>query len=71
MILKRRVALNGAQLDSLDERIIISGIDEAAGKENITAVASANANGQRFLQKRRDTLDVTVKFVLNIKNSDM
>jgi hypothetical protein len=71
MILKRRVALNGVQLDSLDERIIISGIDEAAGKENITAVSSANANGQRVIRRRRDSLDVTVKFSLSIKNDNM
>lgn len=71
MILKRRVALNGVQLDALDERIIISGIDEAAGRDNITATSSANANGQRIVQTRRDTLDVTIRFLLNIKNNNM
>ena len=71
MILKRRVALNGVQLDELDERIIITGIDEAAGKDNITAVASINGAGQRVVKKRRDTLDVTVKFAMAIKNDDM
>ena len=38
MILKRRVALNGVQLDSLDNRILISGFDEAAGRDTIGAV---------------------------------
>ena len=71
MILKRRVSLGGVQLDSLDNRILISGIDEAAGKDNITAVSSANASGQRIVKTRRDTLDVTVKFMLNIKNKKM
>lgn len=71
MILKRRVSLGGVQLDSLDNRILISGIDEAAGKDNITAVASANGSGQRIVKTRRDTLDVTVKFTLNIKNKKM
>lgn len=71
MILKRRVSLGGVQLDSLDDRILISGIDEAAGKENITAVSSANASGQRIVKTRRDTLDVTVKFTMNIKNKNM
>ena len=71
MILKRRVALNGVHLDSLDERIVITGIDEAAGKDNITAVTSINGAGQRVVKKRRDTLDVTVKFAMAIKNDDM
>ena len=71
MILKRRVALNGVHLDSLDERIVITGIDEAAGKDNITATMSINGSGQRVVKKRRDTLDVTVKFAMAIKNDDM
>ena len=71
MILKRRVALNGVQLDSLDSRILISGFDEAAGKDVINAVSIGFGDGQRITAKRRDTLDVTVKFNLNIKNNDM
>ena len=71
MILKRRVALDGVQLDEIDERIIISGIDEAAGKETITAVGNSFGNGQRITGHRRDTLDVTIKFCLAIKNGDM
>ena len=48
MLLKRRVALDGVQLDELDERIIISGIDEAAGKDTISAVGSSAGMGQRI-----------------------
>jgi hypothetical protein len=71
MILKRRVSLGGVQLDSLDNRIIITGIDPAAGRENISATGNAAGNGQRITGRRRDTLDVTVKFTMNIKNNDM
>ena len=71
MILKRRVSLNGVQLDSLDERILISGLDEGAGKESITAVSNAAGAGQRVTAMRRDTLDVTVRFTMAIKNDDM
>ena len=71
MILARRVALNGTQLDSMDNRILISSIDEAAGRDNITAVSRGAGGGQRITNMRRDTLDVTVKFALNIKSSDM
>ena len=71
MIMKRRVALNGVELDSLDERIVISGIDEAAGKDSITAVGSAAGCGQRITGQKRDTLDVTVKFMMAIRSDDM
>lgn len=71
MILKRRVALNGTQLDSLDNRILITGLDEAAGKDQIGAVSLGGGNGQRITRTRRDTLDVTVKFTMNIKSNDM
>ena len=71
MILKRRVALNGVWLDELDERIIISGIDEAAGKDTIRNTASAFGDGSRVTGKRRDTVDIAVKFAMNIKNGDM
>ena len=71
MILKRRVALGGEQLDELDERIIITGVDEAAGKDNISSTAAAIGNGQRITARRRDTLDVSVRFALMIKNNDM
>ena len=71
MILSRRVELEGEQLDELDERIVITGIDEAAGKDNITAVASAGGDGQRITQKRRDSLDITVKFRLLIHKDDL
>lgn len=71
MVLKRRVALGGVQLDSLDNRIIITSIDEAAGKDQISAVSRGAGNGQRITNRHRDTLDVTVKFALKIKNNDM
>lgn len=68
MILKHRVALNGTQLDSLDNRILIQSVDEAAGKETITAVSLGGGNGQRVTGRRRDTLDVTVKFSINSRD---
>lgn len=71
MILKRRVALGGEQLDELDDRIIITGIDEAAGKDTINSTAAAAGYGQRITARRRETLDVSVRFALNIKNNNM
>ena len=71
MQLMHRVALNGVQLDEVDDRIIIKGIEEAAGKETISAVSLASGCGQRVTNRHRDTLDVTVKFALNLRTTEM
>ena len=62
MQLKRRVALNGAQLDQVDSRIVISSVEPGDGKESITAVDAASGYGQRITSRRRSTLDMVVKF---------
>lgn len=61
MILKHRVALDGIELDSLDNRIMVLGTTEAAAKETLTAVSKFGA-GQRLTARHRDTIDVTVRF---------
>lgn len=71
MILSKRVSLGNSQLDELDERIVITGIDEAAGRDTISAAASAAGDGQRITNIRRDTLDVGVRFRLLIHKDDM
>lgn len=71
MQLLHRVALNGVQLDEVDDRIIIKGIEEAAGKETISAVSPAFGCGQRVTNRHRDTLDVVVKFALNLRTTEM
>ena len=71
MILSKRVSLNGAQLDELDERIVITGIDEAAGKDSISAVGMAEGDGQRITNMKRESLDVTVHFRLLIRKEDL
>lgn len=71
MILSKRVSLDYVQLDEQDERIVITGIDEAAGRDTISATASAAGNGQRITNMRRDTLDVGVRFRLLIHKDDM
>ena len=64
MILKRRVALNGKQLDSIDKRIVISGVEPGNGKENFSATNSANGFGSRVTSQYRTMLDIVVKFML-------
>lgn len=62
MVLQRRVALNGVYLDDLDNRIVITSVETADGKENFTAVDTAAPYGQRITGERRGTLDVVIKF---------
>ena len=71
MILKHRVSLGGVQLDSLDERILIQGIDEMSPKETISAVSLMGGQGQRTTGRHRDSVEVRVRFTLMIRKRDM
>ena len=71
MQLAHRAALNGAQLDEVDPRIIIKGIEEGAGKESVGSVSLGSADGTRITGKRRDTVEVQVRFSLNIRRDDL
>ena len=71
MILSRRVSLDNKQLDELSNRIVITGVEEAAGKETTNTTAAAGWMGTRITQQRRDTLDVTVKFRILVDKRHM
>ena len=68
MILRRRVALDGVQLDQADGRILIQGIEPAAGRDQRTAVPLAGGTGSRVTGEHRDWMDVTVRFSINEKS---
>jgi len=67
MQLAHRAALNGVQLDEIDPRIIIKGIEGASGKETVTSVGTGSGDGTRITGKRRDTTEVAVRFSMNIR----
>lgn len=67
MLLTRRIALNGIQLDEVDERILIQSIEPQAGKEQTNAVSMWGGDGSRVTAQHREYLDVAVKFSLRIK----
>ena len=71
MELAHRAALNGAQLDEIDPRIIIKGIEGGAGKETVTSVNTGKGDGTRITGKRRDTVDVQVRFSMNIRRENI
>ena len=67
MISKRRVSLQNVQLDELDDRIIVQGIEATAGKDTINTVSQWGADGSRVTGRHRDSLDVNIRFSIRIK----
>ena len=67
MKLRRRAALDGVQLDEIDERILIQKIEPAAGKDQENAASLWGGTGSRVTNEHRDSLDVTVQFSLDMK----
>lgn len=71
MILSRRVALNGAQLDELYARIVIRGIETGVPKESIQGVNLMGGFGQRVSAQHWETMDVSVTFAIDVKKTDL
>lgn len=71
MQLAHRAALNGAQLDDIDPRIIIKGIEGGAGKETVSSVSTGKGDGTRITGKRRDAVEVSVRFSMNIRRDSL
>ena len=71
MILTRRVALGGVQLDEIHEAIVIRGVDAGVTHETISAVSRMGGFGQRVTGKHWDSLDVSVRFAIDIPKKRM
>lgn len=71
MQLAHRAALGGAQLDEIDPRIIIKGIEGGAGRETVSSVSTGRGDGTRITGKRRDTVEVAVRFSMNIRRDSL
>lgn len=65
MILSRRAALNGEQLDEIHEAIVIRRIDPGVTKETVQAVSRMGA-GSRMTGEHWDTLEAAVTFAINL-----
>lgn len=68
MQLKHRVALNGVQLDGLDERVLVHSVAEPAPRLTITT-ANRFGGGQRVASEQREPLDVTVTFGIQLRST--
>lgn len=71
MILAHRVALDGVQLDSIDDRILISRVETADGKESISTVDAWGPYGSRVTKIHRSSLDITIKFRIRLRKRSM
>jgi hypothetical protein len=69
--LRHRAALNDAELDELDGRIIIQSIRTDSGKTSMTGISLYGRDGQRLTNVQRDTIDVEIGFGLLIRKTDM
>lgn len=71
MILSKRVALNGQQLDEISDAIVIRSIDPGVPNESISAVDKMGGFGQRITGSHYNTLDVTVTYAIDIPKRRM
>lgn len=71
MILSKRVALGGVQLDELHERIVIRSVDPGVPKETVTAASRMGGVGQRMTSQHWDTLEVSVGFAIDVPKTAM
>lgn len=70
MIFAHRAALDGRQMDQIDPAIVIQRIEEGAPKEQITTAQLAGG-GSRITGRRRESVDVTIKFGIDIRKQQM
>ena len=71
MILSRRVALGGQQLDEIHEAIVIRSIDPGVTHETINAVTRMGSSGQRVTGEHWDTMEVNVTYAINVPKRQM
>jgi len=71
MILSKRAALGGVQLDELHEAIVIQRIDPGTTQKNISTVSMMGGAGQRITGEHWETLDVVIDFGINLPKREM
>ena len=71
MIMSRRVALGGVQLDELHESIIIRSVVPGTPKHNIQSVSRMNGMGNRITTENWEPLQTTVTWAINLKKNDL
>lgn len=71
MILSRRVALDGVQLDSLDSSIVIRSFDPGTPTENISTTDRMGGAGQRVTSQHWQMLEATLVVAIDVPKRNM
>lgn len=71
MILSKRAALNGVQLDELFPEIVIRSVDPGVPNETVSAVSRGGGFGQRVTGQHWDTLEVSVTYAIDVSKREM
>ena len=71
MILARRAALGGNQLDQVDASIVIRGIDPGTTKETVQNVNRMGGSGRRITGRHWDTIEASVTFAIDIPKQQL
>lgn len=71
MILSRRVALGGVQMDEIHEAIVIRAVDPGVPRETISTVSRMGGWGQRVTGQHWDMLEVSVTYAINVPKRQM
>jgi hypothetical protein len=71
MILSRRAALGGIQMDELHEAIVIRGIDPGTPQRTLTGVSRMSGAGQRVTEDRWETLEAKITWAIDIPKRQM
>ena len=66
MILSRRVALGGVQLDELDASIVIRSVDPGITRENVSTVNRMGGSGQRVTSRHWEAIEANVGFAIDL-----
>lgn len=66
MILSRRIALNGIQLDELHDAVVIRSVDPGVTQETADTSSRMGGAGQRITRKHWESLETRVTFAINL-----
>ena len=70
-VMAHEVSLNGQSLGDVDDRILVAGISSDAGKETVGTASPFGRPGQRITGVHRDSLDITVSFMIRVKKNNL
>lgn len=71
MILSRRAALGGVQLDEIHEAIVIRSIEQGTAGETLNAVERMGGYGQRMTRQHYNSLDVNISYAIDVPKRNM